>query len=143
WGLTLLLLRFTGWGAAWIVSPFTGSSELVGALLVTLIGLALAVALALLHRVLTTAIIGGGAREEQLKAEARASSALRAGALRAADVQMVEIDRDLHDGVMPRLGTVGMALGIAKETSDSDPGAAKALVAEAHAATKAAITELR
>src|SRR5699024_8374949 len=143
WGLTLLLLRFTGWGAAWIVSPFTGSSELVGALLVTLIGLALAVALALLHRVLTTAIIGGGAREEQLKAEARASSAQRAGAVRAADVERTRIERDLHDGVQPRLVSVGMTLGLAQETIDSDPGAAKQLVAEAHTSTKAAITELR
>jgi len=143
WGLALLLLRFTGWGAGWIISPFTGSTELVGALLVTLVGLALAIALALLHRVLTTAIIGGGAREEQLEAHARASSAQRAGAVRAADVERTRIERDLHDGVQPRLVSVGMTLGLAQETIDSDPEAAKELVAEAHASTKAAITELR
>jgi len=115
----------------------------VGALLVVLVGLALAIALALLHRVLTTAIIGGGAREEQLKAEARASSAQRAGAVRAADVERTRIERDLHDGVQPRLVSVGMTLGLAQESIDSDPEAAKELVAEAHASTKAAITELR
>src|SRR5699024_4245371 len=139
----LLLLRFTGWGAAWIVSPFTGSSELVGALLVTLIGLALAVALALLHRVLATAIIGGGARGEQLKAEARASSAQRAGAVRAADVERTRIERDLHDELQARIVSVGMTPGLAHATIDAALGAARALVPEAHASTKAAITELR
>src|SRR5690625_1722286 len=120
WGLTLLLRRFTGWSAAGAVWPFTGSTELVGALLVVLVGLALAIALALLHRVLTTAIIGGGAREEQLKAEARASSAQRAGAVRAADVERTRIERDLHDGGQPRLVSVGMTLGLDQERMASE-----------------------
>src|SRR5690606_35353873 len=51
--------------------------------------------------------------------------------------------RDLHDGVQPRLVSVGMTLGLAQHKIDTDPEAAKQLVAEAHTSTKAAITELR
>jgi signal transduction histidine kinase len=36
-----------------------------------------------------------------------------------------------------------MTLGLAQQKMDSDPDAAKALIAEAHTSTKAAITELR
>jgi signal transduction histidine kinase len=63
--------------------------------------------------------------------------------VRAADVERTRIERDLHDGVQPRLVSVGMTLGLAQQKIDDDPEAAKALIAEAHASTKAAITELR
>jgi signal transduction histidine kinase len=63
--------------------------------------------------------------------------------VRAADVERTRIERDLHDGVQPRLVSVGMTLGLAQQKIDSDPEAARALIAEAHTSTKAAITELR
>ncbi|HZU94257.1 MAG TPA: histidine kinase, partial [Microbacterium sp.] len=53
------------------------------------------------------------------------------------------IERDLHDGVQPRLVSVGMTLGLAHQKIDDDPAAAKELISEAHTSTKAAITELR
>lgn len=112
-------------------------------LLGMLLSLAGIVGLALLHRVLSLAIIGAGANEEQLTEQVRASSAQREGAVRAADVERTRIERDLHDGVQPRLVSVGMTLGLAQQKIDTDPAAAKALVAEAHTSTKAAITELR
>ena len=98
--------------------------------------------LAILHGVLARAILVPS-REAQLTEAARASSVQRAGAVRAADVERTRIERDLHDGVQPRLVSVGMTLGLAQQKIDSDPAAAKALVAEAHTSTKAAITELR
>jgi signal transduction histidine kinase len=55
----------------------------------------------------------------------------------------VRIERDLHDGVQPRLVSVAMTLGLAQQKIDDDPAAAKALIDEAHTSTKAAITELR
>jgi signal transduction histidine kinase len=82
-------------------------------------------------------------REAQLAEEARASRAQRAGAVRAAEVERTRIERDLHDGVQPRLVSIGMTLGLAQQKIDDDPAAAKALIAEAHASTKAAVTELR
>jgi signal transduction histidine kinase len=67
----------------------------------------------------------------------------RAGAVRASEVERTRIERDLHDGVQPRLVSVGMTLGMAQQKIDTDPAAARALIDEAHTSTKAAITELR
>ena len=63
--------------------------------------------------------------------------------MRASEVERTRIERDLHDGVQPRLVSVAMTLGLAQQKIDDDPAAAKALVDEAHTSTKAAITELR
>ncbi|REJ06487.1 hypothetical protein DY023_06225 [Microbacterium bovistercoris] len=100
------------------------------------------VGLALLHRVLTRALIVPS-REAELTEQVRTTSAQREGAVRAADVERTRIERDLHDGVQPRLVSVGMTLGLAQQKIDTDPAAAKALIDEAHTSTKAAITELR
>lgn len=140
------------WFVGWVL-PLENISPLEGRLLggfLLVLALAMMVGLALLHRVLTLALIGGQAREAALAAEAHESAAQarefagqREGAVRAADVERTRIERDLHDGVQPRLVSVGMTLGLAQQQIDSDPEAAKALIAEAHTSTKAAITELR
>ena len=111
-------------------------------IIAALLAAAAIVGLALLHGVLARAIMVPS-REAQLAEAARTSSVQRAGAVRAADVERTRIERDLHDGVQPRLVSVGMTLGLAQQKIDSDPEAAKALIAEAHTSTKAAITELR
>ena len=98
--------------------------------------------LALLHRSISTALVVPN-REAELTERVRTSSAQREGAVRAADVERTRIERDLHDGVQPRLVSVGMTLGLAQQKIDNDPGAAKELISEAHTSTKAAITELR
>jgi len=62
------------------------------------------------------------------------------------DTQAAElrrIERDLHDGAQARLVALGMSLGMADEVVDRDPDAAKALLAEARAATGQALSELR
>lgn len=107
-----------------------------------LLALAALLGCGILHGVLSRAIMAPS-REAQLTEAARTSSAQRAGAVRAADVERTRIERDLHDGVQPRLVSVGMTLGLAQQKLDTDPEAAKALIAEAHTSTKAAITELR
>lgn len=108
-----------------------------------LVSAAAIIGIALLHRIVTTAIVAGGAAEERLVAEVRETAAQRQGAVRAADVERTRIERDLHDGVQPRLVSVAMTLGLAQQMIDTNPEGAKALVAEAHTSTKAAITELR
>ncbi|MDN3311946.1 histidine kinase [Microbacterium oryzae] len=100
------------------------------------------IGLALLHGVLSRAILVPS-QEEQLAAQARTSDAQRAGAVRASEVERTRIERDLHDGVQPRLVSVGMTLGLAQQKIDGDPDAARSLIEEAHTSTKAAITELR
>ena len=111
-------------------------------LLAVLLSAAAIVGVALLHGVIARAILVPS-REGALAEQARTSSAQRAGAGRAADLEGTRIERDLHDGVQPRLVSVGMTLGLAQQKIDSDPDAAKTLLAEAHTSTKAAITELR
>ncbi|MDW4572097.1 histidine kinase [Microbacterium sp. M3] len=100
------------------------------------------IGLGVLHGIIARAIMVPS-REAQLAAAARTSSLQHAGAVRAADVERTRIERDLHDGVQPRLVSVGMTLGLAQQKIDSDPDAARELIAEAHTSTKAAITELR
>ncbi|QIM15536.1 sensor histidine kinase [Leucobacter insecticola] len=99
--------------------------------------------LVLLHRVITVAIARAGAQKDQLTRQVQTSARQREGAVRAADVERTRIERDLHDGVQPRLVSVGMTLGLAQQQIEEDPEAAKQLIAEAHTSTKAAITELR
>ncbi|MGO0575742.1 sensor histidine kinase [Ornithinimicrobium panacihumi] len=53
------------------------------------------------------------------------------------------IERDLHDGPQQRLVSIAMTLGLAQTQLDRDPEAARALLDEAHAASKEAITEMR
>jgi len=127
------------WGIG--VDVPVGWSTLVG-LLVAIVALAAVVGLALLHGTLSRLVLVPS-REAQLAAQARVSNEQRVGAVRAADVERTRIERDLHDGVQPRLVSVGMTLGLARQKMDADPDAAKALIDEAHTSTKAAITELR
>lgn len=118
------------------------SWAVLGGILAAVIALAGLVGLGMLHGVLVRAILVPS-REAQLAEQARTSQAQRVGAVRAADLERTRIERDLHDGVQPRLVSVGMTLGLAQQKIDSDPDAAKQLIAEAHTSTKAAITELR
>jgi len=127
-------------GSTWI-DVSTAWAVPVG-IVVSLLALATIVGLAILHGVLARAIMIPS-REALLAEQARQSQAQRAGAVRAADVERTRIERDLHDGVQPRLVSVGMTLGLAQQKIDSDPAAAKELISEAHTSTKAAITELR
>lgn len=128
----------TGWGtrypSAW--APLIGGAGAAA-------GIVGIISVALLHRVISRGIVATPDRNLDLSEQVRTTTAQRAGAVRAADVERTRIERDLHDGVQPRLVSVGMTLGMAQQKIDSDPEAAKALIAEAHTSTKAAITELR
>ncbi|WP_211763198.1 sensor histidine kinase [Kutzneria sp. CA-103260] len=57
--------------------------------------------------------------------------------------ELRRIERDLHDGAQARLVALGMSLGMAEETVDDNPEAAKQLLSEAREATTSALAELR
>ncbi|MFD0468891.1 sensor histidine kinase [Nonomuraea thailandensis] len=64
----------------------------------------------------------------------------------AADSQAAEmrrIERDLHDGTQARLVAIGMTLGAVEQLVETDPKAAKALLAKARDASSETLTELR
>ncbi len=158
--LGLLVLPMVSWLATSIVmlfAPVVGGGEVripatgltVGsewAILAGIIGivvtLSVLLSISLLHAVLTRAILVPS-REAILAEQARTAGIQREGAVRASEVERTRIERDLHDGVQPRLVSVGMTLGLAQQKIDTDPAAAKVLLDEAHTSTKAAITELR
>lgn len=53
------------------------------------------------------------------------------------------IERDLHDGPQQRLVSIAMDLGMARDALDRDPDQARALLDQAHSASKEAIVEIR
>jgi signal transduction histidine kinase len=67
----------------------------------------------------------------------------RLGAVTSAQTERHRIERDLHDSVQPRLVSLAMTIGLAQTKLDTDPPAAKALIAEAHNDAKTALVELR
>jgi signal transduction histidine kinase len=105
-------------------------------------GIAGTIGLALAHRNVTIGLLVPDERE-RLEQEARDERERRHGAVRAADFDRTRIERDLHDGVQPRLVSIAMQLGMARDKIESDPAAARQLIDEAHASSKSAVTELR
>lgn len=156
-GIVLRLVQWMAWSVVTAFAPLLSAGSVttswglrldgLWAPLLGVLGFAASavglLGIALLHRVITRGIVATPERNRVLTEQVRTSSAQRAGAVRAADVERTRIERDLHDGVQPRLVSVGMTLGMAQQKIDSDPEQAKALIAEAHTSTKAAITELR
>ncbi|MDO4918944.1 histidine kinase [Kocuria sp.] len=114
-----------------------------------LLSILLGVLLTLAHRGLSAGLLRQSEavrlRREAVEARRRAEheSAAKESAVRGAETERSRIERDLHDGVQPQLVSVAMNLSMAQSRIDTDPAAAKELVAEAHGTTKAAITELR
>jgi signal transduction histidine kinase len=91
-----------------------------------------------LHRALTVTLLAATSRDTQvaeLQASRKAVVENAAGTLR-------RVERDLHDGTQARLVTIAMALGRAEErlATGGDP---RDLIADAHASSKEALTELR
>ncbi|MEZ3160350.1 histidine kinase [Microbacterium sp. BWT-B31] len=156
--ITLVLFGVLASGLVFVFAPLFGESDTVliartgievpiawavpTGLATAVLSAAAIVGLGILHGIIARAVVVPS-REAQLAAAVDTSRAQRAGAVRAADLERTRIERDLHDGVQPRLVSVGMTLGLAQQKIDTDPAAAKELIAEAHTSTKAAITELR
>jgi signal transduction histidine kinase len=97
---------------------------------------------AAVHVLLARALLGPNTNEE-LEQKAERLQASRARGVDAAEAERRRIERDLHDGAQQRLVAVAMGLGRAKSKMDLDPDAAKALIDEAHADAKLAVSELR
>jgi len=79
----------------------------------------------------------------QLQYQVSALADARQGAVTSAQTERHRIERDLHDGVQPRLVSLAMTIGLAQTKLDTDLPTAKALIAEAHDDAKSALVELR
>lgn len=95
-----------------------------------------------LDRLMSVALLGPSSNAVLLEKVDTLSDA-RQGAVDAASIERLRIERNLHDGVQPQLVSVAMTLGMARSKFDTDPVAAKALLDQAHTEAKASITELR
>ncbi len=67
----------------------------------------------------------------------------RSAAIELEASELRRIERDLHDGAQQRLVMLALDLGRAEEKIDSDPVAAKQLVADAREQSRLALAELR
>jgi signal transduction histidine kinase len=106
------------------------------------VGLFVLPVVAALHVLLAKWLLGP-TETEALTQKAEHLQASRARGVDAAEAERRRIERDLHDGAQQRLVAVAMGLGRAKNKLDADPEAAKALIDEAHADAKLAVSELR
>ena len=85
----------------------------------------------------------GPDRAEILAAEVDRLAQSRAQAIDAGDIERHRIERDLHDGVQPRLVSLAMQIDRARARLDRDPSAADELLRLAHVDAKGAIADLR
>lgn len=146
--LTLLWLCWVSAEIAIIHGAVTVGASTIPAWALALISVA-ALALAVLtlvlgalaDRGLARAMISGSA--EDLREQVLELTHRRQGAVDAAAQERARIERDLHDGVQPRLVAMAMTLGMAKGMIATDPDRATALVGEAHAEAKGIMTDLR
>jgi signal transduction histidine kinase len=67
----------------------------------------------------------------------------RADAVDAQALEVRRIERDLHDGAQARLVAVGLTLGAIEQLMDTDPAAARMLLAQARDTSATALAELR
>lgn len=132
--LTYLLIAFP-------LACFELPLALVGIVILP-VGLFVLPVVAALHILLARWLLGPTETEE-LTQKAERLQASRARGVDAAEAERRRIERDLHDGAQQRLVAVAMGLGRAKTKMEADPEAAKALIDEAHADAKLAVSELR
>ncbi|WP_396449329.1 sensor histidine kinase [Actinomadura sp.] len=103
-------------------------------------------AMAIGHAFLAALLLGPSpaqAENVELRRRTEHLRASRARGVDAAEFERRRIERDLHDGAQQRLLAVAMDIGRARAKLDEDPEGARALIEQAHAGTKEAISELR
>ncbi|NLT26729.1 MAG: sensor histidine kinase, partial [Microbacteriaceae bacterium] len=125
--VAVLVIGAMGGALTWVVAPFVDPdgpfrvlglpmalplASLFGVLLISL-GAAVLLGLAAAHRALSVQLLVPDAAPA-LRAEAAAQGERRTQAMAAAEIERTRIERDLHDGVQPRLVSVAMTLGMAK-----------------------------
>jgi signal transduction histidine kinase len=77
------------------------------------------------------------------QAEIERLAGARAQAVAAAEAERRRMERDLHDGLQPRLVALAVDLGLAEARFEKDPDGSRLLLARAHRDAKTAIEELR
>ncbi|WP_426506226.1 sensor histidine kinase [Dactylosporangium sp. McL0621] len=146
WGLALPWMWTQFFGADWSRWYGAVAGNRTAGLAV---GVALAVAaVAVADRALRiasrwTAVLLRPTAKEQLRRRVERLTQTRADAVDAQAAEVRRIERDLHDGAQARLISVGLTLSTIERLMDTDPDAARRLVAQARETSQTALTELR
>ncbi len=85
----------------------------------------------------------GPSRSGQLSAEVRRLGEARTMAVESAETERRRIERDLHDGLQPKLVSLALELGLARARFERDPASVRSLIDQAHEEAKTAIEDLR
>ncbi|MDI2125019.1 sensor histidine kinase [Yinghuangia seranimata] len=120
--------------AAWLMPPL--------GLACIVLGLVSGPRLLRLHALFTRVLLAptpGAA----LTSRVRHLTETRAVAVDAQAAELRRIERDLHDGAQARLVAMGMSLDAAEHVVETDPAAARALLAEARQSSSKILDELR
>jgi signal transduction histidine kinase len=130
---------------AGMIASFTRSGSVGQVLLgiACLFGWPLAARLGAALDVTLARMLLGPSRSGQLSAEVQRLGEARTLAVESAESERRRIERDLHDGLQPKLVSLALELGLARTRFERDPGSAKALIDQAHREAKTAIEDLR
>jgi signal transduction histidine kinase len=130
----------------WSGNPFEALPVSVAGLAALAAAMYVTRGMAIAHAAWARLMLGPNASQaENLELRERTAHlrASRARGVDAAEFERRRIERDLHDGAQQRLLAVAMDIGRARAKLDDDPEGARALIEQAHAGTREAITELR
>jgi signal transduction histidine kinase len=155
WVLALALLTAPGWYGAVagitlprtpVTMPQLGEPMLVLLSVAGLVLLAAAASLSQLVMTLHRAVVTGLLCTSESRELRRQVETLRESRSAVLDVEASElqrIERDLHDGAQQRLVMLSIDLGLAGERIDTDPAAARALIAEGQEQARQALADIR
>ncbi|MGW2401930.1 sensor histidine kinase [Kitasatospora sp. NPDC001664] len=98
-----------------------------------------------LHADLARRILDPNGRASNIQLTRRVAelTETRADAVGSQAAELRQIERDLHDGAQARLVSIGLTLGTIEHLWESDPDAAKRLLAETRESSAKALQELR
>jgi signal transduction histidine kinase len=94
------------------------------------------------HAVFARWLIGPSDRDE-LAARVETLSETRSRMVGVSLDDRRNIERDIHDSTQPKLVSLAMNLGMAKEKIDSDPALARQLIESAHRESREVLSEIR
>ncbi|MFI5534547.1 sensor histidine kinase [Kitasatospora sp. NPDC051853] len=148
-GLGGVILTFSGFMTYQTYGPVSGAgAALISAVLggtMVLLTLALLPHALRVHADLARRILdpNGRASNIQLTRRVVELTETRADAVGSQAAELRRIERDLHDGAQARLVSIGLTLGTIEHLLESDPDAAKQLLAETRESSAKALQELR
>jgi signal transduction histidine kinase len=137
---------------SWRVHPWPSALQLdpgavagaafVAGLVLLPIAASMTRALALLHRAVVEGLLCINP-SDALRLDNERLRDSRSAAIELEANELSRIERDLHDGAQQRLVALAIDLSLAEDKVDTDPPAAKALIAEARDQARQALGELR